>query len=625
MMIMTGKIMKKYLLFFFGFSLLSGCVKETCISDMYFEKEFIASFDKQSKTTINSSGKVDWSKDDIISYYSSSDGEVNSVYVPESSHSVNFLAKLGIDDSFIIAAYGGEISSNKGKSMTLNDAVKANQTGTFEDAHVSVCKRYLENGNILSFKNITSLIKFSLERTDVRYVSFTAEDGTKIHGDGKLYVSFDEENPLTTFGTDEGGNIIGITIDGAGSFYISTLPCSIAEFSLCFYDSEKKLLGAIYSEKTLVLGVNNIVNLGTLDSRIESPKVIDLSASGTANCYIASKLNYPYKYKATVKGNSEESIGVPKKVKVLWESFGTDETPSVNSVVSNVSLEQGYINFTAEHDGNAVIAALNSDDEILWSWHIWVCNGYYPEIKAQEYKNNAGVIMDRNLGATSVTAGDVQALGLLYQWGRKDPFLGGCQISYNVISDQQKASSTLLWPTPVQSNSNNGTIQYSILHPTTFIIKNSYNSDWFYSGDYSTDGTRWKSSTYKKSIYDPCPIGWRVPDGSHYGLWATAFGSSSDIKYGPWDNTNNGMNFGTGNGKDERMQLGSSSIIWYPASGSIDDNTGNLHECGDYGYYWSSFSAVGGASGFYFSSSGTICPPPLLRYSCALSVRCSKY
>ena len=33
-------------------------------------------------------------------------------------------------------------------------------------------------------------------------------------------------------------------------------------------------------------------------------------------------------------------------------------------------------------------------------------------------------MMDRNLGATSATPGNVGSLGLLYQWGRKDPFLG---------------------------------------------------------------------------------------------------------------------------------------------------------------------------------------------------------
>lgn len=84
----------------------------------------------------------------------------------------------------------------------------------------------------------------------------------------------------------------------------------------------------------------------------------------------------------------------------------------------------------------------------------------------QVYYNKAGTMMDRNLGATSAIPGDVGALGLLYQWGRKDPFLGSSSIRRN-----KEALSTISWPLPVVSTSNTGTIEYSITHPTTYITK----------------------------------------------------------------------------------------------------------------------------------------------------------
>jgi len=37
--------------------------------------------------------------------------------------------------------------------------------------------------------------------------------------------------------------------------------------------------------------------------------------------------------------------------------------------------------------------------------------------------------MDRNLGAATVTTNTVSTLGLLYQWGRKDPFPGSSSTS----------------------------------------------------------------------------------------------------------------------------------------------------------------------------------------------------
>ena len=167
-------------------------------------------------------------------------------------------------------------------------------------------------------------------------------------------------------------------------------------------------------------------------------------------------------------------------------------------------------------EGNAVIAAKDADGNILWSWHIWLTD----QPQAQVYNNDAGTMMDRNLGATSATPSDVGALGLLYQWGRKDPFLGSSSISSNTI-----AKSTITWPSAVSSDSSNGTIEYATAHPTTFITYNWSNYDWYYTGSSSTDDTRWTTSSSDKSIYDPCPAGWRVPDK---GIWSKAgFGTTT--------------------------------------------------------------------------------------------------
>jgi hypothetical protein len=300
---------------------------------------------------------------------------------------------------------------------------------------------------------------------------------------------------------------------------------------------------------------------------------INLSANGTANCYI---VNGSGKYKfRPVKGNSDETLDV-KSVEVLWESFGTDETPEVGALIPYAEyrdLDQDgyfdiYLNAT-DRKGNAVIAAKDASGSILWSWHIWLTDQPVECV----YANNAGTMMDRNLGATSATPGDVGALGLLYQWGRKDPFLGSSNISSPV-----DAMSTVTWPSAVSSDYNNGTIEYAVSHPLTFIIRNTKNDDWYYTGISSTDDTRWTSSSSAKSIYDPCPVGWRVPDGGDNGVWSKAVGASTWFDY-TYDVTNEGMNL---SGK-----FGAASIIWYPASSYRFDNDGALYHVGTYGYYWS--------------------------------------
>jgi hypothetical protein len=141
---------------------------------------------------------------------------------------------------------------------------------------------------------------------------------------------------------------------------------------------------------------------------------LSLSSSGTANSYIVSGQG-AYMFE-TVKGNSRTSVGNVISAEVLWESFGTDIQPQVGDLIKYVSYNDGYIAFHTSDvfkEGNAVIAAKDASGTILWSWHIWLTD----EPQGQVYYNNAGTMMDRNLGATSATPGDVGALGLLYQWG----------------------------------------------------------------------------------------------------------------------------------------------------------------------------------------------------------------
>ena len=334
-----------------------------------------------------------------------------------------------------------------------------------------------------------------------------------------------------------------------------------------------------------------------------------------ANCYIVTKAG-KYIFK-TLKGNSSESVGNVASAEVLWETFGTDVAPAVGDLISSVSYKDGKIVFkTTDKKGNAVIAAKDADGNILWSWHIWLTDQPVEHV----YKNNAGTMMDRNLGATSATPGDVGALGLIYQWGRKDPFLGSSSISSNTT-----AKSTITWPSAVSSDSSNGTIAYAIANPTTFIANYGINDDnyhgnhdWYYTGSESTDDTRWTASDKAKSIYDPCPSGWRVPDGGNDGVWAKAIGSPDSFNC-TYETTYEGFNF---SGK-----FGSASTIWYPASGFRTNLGGGLDRVGEGGNYWSASKAKNDyhAHHLYFYYTGNVYPSDNY-YSRASgnSVRCVK-
>ena len=311
----------------------------------------------------------------------------------------------------------------------------------------------------------------------------------------------------------------------------------------------------------------------------------------TANCYIVSAAG-TYSFKA-FKGNSQELAGTSHEdhpagdisnAVVLWETFGTDAVPATGDLIKSVTYSDEEIKFqTAEtfKEGNAVLAAKDVNGNILWSWHIWLTE----PPQAQVYKNDAGTMMDRNLGATSAIKGDVGALGLLYQWGRKDPFLGSSS-----ISDKIDAKSTISWPSAVSTGSSTGTVNYITSHPTTFVKASLSPYDWHYS---SRDSTLWTTSDKTKSIYDPCPAGWRVPDGEDNGIWSKA--GFADTTY---DSTNEGMSF----------SISSPSTTWYPASGFRSNGGGDLRNVGYDGSYWSASLCSGSAYYLYFDLNGSIFP-----------------
>lgn len=446
-----------------------------------------------------------------------------------------------------------------------------------------------EFGDELSFTtaDYSITVDVRVDGTDVIFSGYA-----DIYGGGILYSTDPQLSVSNYIGKLNSKN-------GEYSYTLTNLDESTTYYYCTYYFTSD---GCVYGDIRSFTTGKNVYHHENKDLSLSS--AIDLSSSGTANCYIVSKPGL-YKIKA-VEGNDEsQAITDASTSAILWETFGTDIKPDKFDLIKEFCYKDGYIVFrTADiyKEGNAVMAVRNAYGRILWSWHIWLTDQPQEHI----YKNNAGTMMDRNLGATSATPGDVGALGLLYQWGRKDPFLGSSS-----ISDGVEASSTIFWPDYVISDPTRGTISYAIAHPTTYIGRNmdNYHDDWLYRHD----GNLWRS---EKTIYDPCPVGWRVPDGDGDGVWAKALGSSSYVEDNLlFDGTNKGINF---SGK-----FGSASVIWYPASGFRDYDSGGLNHVGNSGYYWSC-SPEDSFDAYYLYFSNNVSPHYSNFRAYGYPVRCQK-
>lgn len=251
----------------------------------------------------------------------------------------------------------------------------------------------------------------------------------------------------------------------------------------------------------------------------------NLSNTETSNSYVITHRG-PYTFKATVRGNGSGCDGLnnpsalsPAGAKLVWQTR--------KGLITAVSLDGENIRFEAgKGTGNALIAATDASGEIIWSWHIWK-----PEADIVALSSESGAkVMNLNLGALVDDPSDVSSYGLLYQWGRKDPFPGSPILNngttrtknltvYDMDGNPVGIGSTSMY------NTQNNSLAFSISHPTTCISNNAqYSScpDWLRPSESNTalwgnpNGSVQKNGSYpnkgKKTFYDPCPVGWRVPD-----------------------------------------------------------------------------------------------------------------
>ena len=384
-------------------------------------------------------------------------------------------------------------------------------------------------------------------------------------------------------------------------------------------------------ESNLVLNVkqncNNQERIGvvTIKTGYEDEYVFINQDAGkenanTANCYIVD-MPGNHSFDAKYKGRTYIPVGTAKSAKVIWETCNGTAPVSAGCIISACSLDEstGTVNYyipDGAPDGNAIIAVFsgeNGSGDILWSWHIWFVERYDADECAERYPNGK-VFMDRNLGALSNEKSDPQANGLLYQWGRKDPFAGKALIDgtmpITATSDfafMAKFTSSDVYKTDVD---------YSIAHPTTFI------GNWNDGGD----GDLWSGSL---AVYNPCPKGWTIPKGQKSGQ----YGSSQDD--GDWSQIST-SSFGNMNVKVGGAMYNDNSgkaVSWYPASGRRLSEDGNIEWYGNQSFFfWSqtidyAFSGIISMSSYYFYYVSFGCYTQDNKYvkpSYGFSVRCVK-
>ena len=305
----------------------------------------------------------------------------------------------------------------------------------------------------------------------------------------------------------------------------------------------------------------------------------------TANCFmvapgggfcfdpLAYQSDGTEKTNETLKGWCQQQGGGIVKVKLLWQTkedgdIGEPVMGIVNSAEDHTNIvdikrtdgtavgqnpvtDKGQCRIYCRvapgtTGGSGVIAAYDSSDKILWSWHVWVTD-YHPDatgnVDVQEpltkrklkftYGNHSDQrpMMDRDLGAMAGYAKaptlDVEkfkAHGFQYQWGRKDPYPSSysnkpikkvnlpAKITEPIVGIMSLYGSDGVKFLPFDP-AFSGQASYQTAYRNPLTAYKPSGEYWFTGDVTSSISGAWATV---KTVHDPCPAGWRVAKAEEY-------------------------------------------------------------------------------------------------------------
>lgn len=289
---------------------------------------------------------------------------------------------------------------------------------------------------------------------------------------------------------------------------------------------------------------------------------------GTANCHIAyntSSISFPvsaYRINPDTYewGEKAQYAPAPASAKLIWrentqtynnitkrlegrtvevsESITMGISSSISVSLSTVEGEPVVTVSNISGKGNALVGIYDANDNLLWSYHIWVPESD-PTADNIVYTSADGsqsfTMMPMYLGALKAvkayTSG-YECSGLMYQWGRKDPMGRPRSVSIKETDGTWtgSGSSSYINTSPDAAwNSNivDAPLSSDVLAdciaagktPTTWYKASSDDKSWV-----SAQVNLWSANT--KTVFDPSPAGYVVAPIDVYRSFALSSGDS---------------------------------------------------------------------------------------------------
>lgn len=310
----------------------------------------------------------------------------------------------------------------------------------------------------------------------------------------------------------------------------------------------------------------------------------------TANCYVVSAAGtyqLPLVYGNAIKNGSNNSAAYQGFKDYLDRAISSPRITGADNAVlvwsdgffmfKDIHLDAGKQNlvFTIDSNymqqANAVLAVRDANNQIMWSWHIWVTERpvYTQKHTLQDLfvGSNTYELMQCNLGwvdgkmvyynqrdltfrFTQAGSGKTDELKVTqkgetfdykdvgstyYQWGRKDPLVAlknWKSYRYEDYRLHETGDPDYVY----QYETGPTTIGNAIQHPNVFYTRGTTGgADWnnehittlWNAGD---NGGTLESTTSVKTIYDPSPRGFKVPMPRAFAVWVNGHDGDESTK-----------------------------------------------------------------------------------------------
>lgn len=567
--------MKKSFIYIAVLTLIAACNKvESPVPSQ--ESDIITAHIEQetaTRTYMDTQNNIRWSEgDQVVAFMKSSyghkyqlissfAGKTYADFSLVSSGSGNLSAGTEWDHNIVYYPYSATIEAEKsGKNYELNVVLPSEQTYVAESfGNGSMAMVAVSKDNNITFCNVLGGMKLQLRGTQkVKSITLQGNNGEILSGAATVTAYADETKPAITMASGAStsvtlncGSGVQLNESTATEFIIALPPVLFSEgFTVAVTDTE----GQTYTVDTDK--ANPVVRSSLLS--MPAFKLGENPGAGSGD-----KAVYLNQTSLTL------APGTSYPIIAEVEPLSGDHTVVWSSSSSAVASVDASGRITAHSDGTTVISAVSGGASATCAVTVISCRADVIEYVVDGVSYGKGIAIGDvvwapvNCGyepATSESKG--YPYGKLYQWGRK--YGQGYSESYDE------------------------TVPEIMEGPLDFAnaIREKYSNIFFtvetspYDWCSSRDDKLWNSgmeSLPVKTIYDPCPSGWRVPTYAELKELKNNFSSwtSEDSKKGRYFS-------------GEYTYFADAPQIFFPAAGYRYYGGGYAYNRGYDGGYWSS-------------------------------------